>query len=187
MKMMKFMFVALLGIGLMTALPSCKKDEETKASCTDGVQNGNETGVDCGGDCAPCEVGIQGSWWSKGADVAPLLVNLFAIDSIYAEFRTNLSYEVVTYSGGVASTLTGVYTQSDSGTNGIWDITVNQSSPAALTSTGIFKVEGDSMQYEVVQTEPSIGAVPPTAAGGFGSTNGGGLGMLNVQKYVRAN
>ncbi len=23
-------------------------------SCTDGIQNGNETGIDCGGDCAPC-------------------------------------------------------------------------------------------------------------------------------------
>jgi hypothetical protein len=24
-------------------------------SCTDGVQNGNETGVDCGGSCSPCQ------------------------------------------------------------------------------------------------------------------------------------
>ena len=28
-------------------------------SCTDGVQNGNETGIDCGGpDCPPCEDSI---------------------------------------------------------------------------------------------------------------------------------
>jgi len=26
-------------------------------SCTDGVQNGNETGVDCGGSCPPCQTG----------------------------------------------------------------------------------------------------------------------------------
>ena len=26
-------------------------------TCTDGVQNGDETGVDCGGSCAPCESG----------------------------------------------------------------------------------------------------------------------------------
>ncbi|WP_298781887.1 S8 family serine peptidase, partial [uncultured Polaribacter sp.] len=26
----------------------------TNSSCTDGIQNGSETGVDCGGDCAPC-------------------------------------------------------------------------------------------------------------------------------------
>jgi len=25
-------------------------------TCTDGIQNGNETGVDCGGSCAPCDV-----------------------------------------------------------------------------------------------------------------------------------
>jgi hypothetical protein len=26
-------------------------------TCTDGIQNGNETGVDCGGSCAPCSTG----------------------------------------------------------------------------------------------------------------------------------
>ncbi|NNL92387.1 MAG: T9SS type A sorting domain-containing protein [Saprospiraceae bacterium] len=26
-------------------------------TCTDGIQNGNETGVDCGGDCPPCNTG----------------------------------------------------------------------------------------------------------------------------------
>lgn len=186
MKWMKFMFVAILGLGVMTALPSCKKDKD-EATCTDGVQNGNETGVDCGGDCDPCEVGIQGKWWSKGADVAPLLVTLFSIDSIYAEFNTNLTYSVTSYSMGVPTVLTGVYTQSDSGINGIWNITVNQTAPSALTSVGIFKVEGNTMMYEVAQTEPNIGAVPPTAAAGFGSTNGGALGTINIQKYVRVN
>ncbi len=29
----------------------------TGPTCTDGIQNGNETGVDCGGDCAPCSGG----------------------------------------------------------------------------------------------------------------------------------
>ena len=186
MKTMKFFFVALMGLSLATALPSCKKDKD-EASCTDGIQNGNETGVDCGGDCAACLVGIQGKWWSKGDNVAPLLKNFFAIDSIYAEFNTNLTYTVKSYSKGAETTLTGVYTQTDSGTGGIWNITVNQSSPSVLTSVGIFKVDGDNMQYEVAQTEPNIGAIPPTAAGGFGSTNGGALGTQNVQKYVRAN
>lgn len=186
MKWMKFLFIAVIGMGLMTALPSCKKEKD-EASCTDGIQNGNETGVDCGGDCAPCEVGIQGKWWSKGADVAPLLVTLFAIDSIYAEFRTDLTYTVTSYSAGAPSTLTGVYTQSESGVGTIWNITVNQNSPSALTSTGIFQVTGDNMTYEVVQTTPDIGATPPTAAAGFGSTSGGAFGVLNVQKYVRAN
>ncbi|MTB51609.1 cohesin domain-containing protein [Lewinella sp. W8] len=29
-------------------------DCSTTPTCNDGIQNGNETGVDCGGDCAPC-------------------------------------------------------------------------------------------------------------------------------------
>lgn len=40
-------------IGLI--LFSCKKDNPI-ANCTDGIQNGAEQGVDCGGDCPSCEV-----------------------------------------------------------------------------------------------------------------------------------
>ena len=40
-------------------LSSCSTDDdapiEQLATCTDGIQNGTETGVDCGGACAPCE------------------------------------------------------------------------------------------------------------------------------------
>jgi len=37
---------------------SCSPDEdiEPTATCTDGIQNQNETGVDCGGTCDPCIV-----------------------------------------------------------------------------------------------------------------------------------
>ena len=41
-------------------------------TCTDGIQNGNETGVDCGGpDCAPCSGGggqILGAYFETGWD-----------------------------------------------------------------------------------------------------------------------
>ena len=30
-------------------------EEPNKPTCLDGVQNGNETGIDCGGDCEPCK------------------------------------------------------------------------------------------------------------------------------------
>lgn len=32
-----------------------KKSKEDQPSCTDGIQNGNETGIDCGGDCSACQ------------------------------------------------------------------------------------------------------------------------------------
>lgn len=41
---------------------SCESDDDNEpkevATCTDGILNGDETAVDCGGSCAPCEVAI---------------------------------------------------------------------------------------------------------------------------------
>ncbi|CAL2083837.1 T9SS type A sorting domain-containing protein [Tenacibaculum sp. 190524A05c] len=35
---------------------TCSSDNNPpSATCNDGVQNGNETGIDCGGDCQPCD------------------------------------------------------------------------------------------------------------------------------------
>ncbi len=35
----------------------CIGDVTPEPTCNDGVQNGDETGVDCGGSCAPCDTG----------------------------------------------------------------------------------------------------------------------------------
>ncbi|MEM7549374.1 MAG: hypothetical protein AAF363_06865 [Bacteroidota bacterium] len=134
-------------------------------------------------------IGIQGEWYSAGDNVAPLLFTLFMTDSIYAEFRSDNTYTVEQFdvSGGQL-TFTGVYTQTPSSVNDIYDIVLDQSTPSALTAEGIFQITSevpDAMQYEVAQTSPDIGAIPPTAEGGFGSTSGGVLGTTNVQNFVR--
>lgn len=158
--------VALLGFAFIAV--SCEKDDTT--------DDNNDTTY----------VGIQGEWQSSGDNVAPLLVSLFGTDSIYAYFSTDMSYTVEQYdTSGTKLTLSGVYTQTESSVGDIWEIEVNQSSPAALVSEGIFEVNGTTMQYEIVQTSPDIGAVPPTPAGGFGSTSGGAFGTLNVQTYEK--
>ncbi|WP_372916780.1 hypothetical protein [Salegentibacter sp.] len=55
---MKKLIIAGFAIATL-GLTSCSEDDdvptEPLATCTDGIQNGNETGVDCGGPCAPCE------------------------------------------------------------------------------------------------------------------------------------
>ena len=189
MKQFKMIFMLLLLAGMVVTWQSCDDDEssEPEATCTDGIQNGDETGIDCGGvDCDPCEVGLQGQWQSSGTDVAPLLVSLFATDSIFAAFRTDLTYLVEQYdTSGAKLTLEGTYTQTESSVPGIWEIVVNQTAPAALTSEGIFEITGTTMKYEIVQTSPDIGAIPPTAEGGLGSTNGGALGEANIQTYQK--
>lgn len=137
------------------------------------------------------DTGIIGKWYSSGTNVAPLL-SAIGIDSIYTEFKANNTYIVESFTADLSkTTLTGTFTQTRSGTGNIWNITVNQSTPNALTSVGIFEITSGTtttMKYEVAQTEPNIPNVtPPTATGGFGSTSGGDFGVLNVQNYIKLN
>lgn len=46
---MKTYFFALIGIIIFS---QCSSDPDS--TCIDGVLNGDETGIDCGGDCPPC-------------------------------------------------------------------------------------------------------------------------------------
>lgn len=171
MNRIKLWTLAIIGFSVIAV--SCEKEDD------DDDNNNNNP---------PAQEGIQGEWQSSGMDVAPLLVTLFGTDSIYANFNTDLTYVVEQYdSAGTKLTLSGVYTQTKSNVGEIWTIEVNQNSPATLVSEGIFEVTGTTMQYEIVQTSPSIGATPPTPQGGFGSTNGGTLGTSNVQVYQRIN
>ncbi|WP_232622954.1 DUF4856 domain-containing protein [Pareuzebyella sediminis] len=61
MRKMVFTFVTL-GAFLVT---SCDSEESNGddlpvvATCNDGERNGNETGIDCGGSCTPCETAIE--------------------------------------------------------------------------------------------------------------------------------
>ncbi|MDY8134970.1 hypothetical protein [Aquimarina sp. 2201CG5-10] len=54
--MKKILFTFLLTLATTAMFVSCGSDDDAgvTSSCTDGIQNGNETGVDCGGSCTPC-------------------------------------------------------------------------------------------------------------------------------------
>lgn len=134
---------------------------------------------------------IVGGWLSAGTDVAPLLLSL-GFTQITADFRADNTYDVyATDTSGAVVQFTGTYVIAASGVGNIYTITLNQNSPTAITSEGIFEIDAtanpDTMMYEIVQTSPDIGATPPTPAGGFGSTSGGAFGDTNIQKYIRTN
>ena len=154
-------------------------------TCSDGIQNGDEEGVDCGGtDCDACLVGVHGSWESSGANIAAILAP-FAT-KIVANFNTDGTYTVIqTDLEDAEITLSGTFVQSESSVAGIWDITLNQSAPTQLTAKGIFTFDGDLLKYEVAQIDPAItGVTPPTAEAGLGSTSGGFFGTGNIQTYI---
>lgn len=70
MKNFRFLNIFFLCLALMIA--SCGK-EENKGTCSDGIKNQDETGIDCGGVCGACLEGTQGKWFSY--PVAPILAS----------------------------------------------------------------------------------------------------------------
>ncbi|MCC5927064.1 MAG: hypothetical protein JJU41_10950 [Bacteroidetes bacterium] len=135
---------------------------------------------------------IVGSWTSQGEDVAPGLAGApFNTVRIDAVFNENGTYNVVSIDANDAQvTFTGTYELGPETPSGIRQIILSQSEPVAVTSTGIFQVDGNRMTYEVIQTTPAIENFnPPTVEGGFGSTSFGtvALGPTWIQRYSRNN
>ena len=58
--MKKSLLKFLLSFAAIALIASCSGDDNgptppDEPTCSDGIQNGDETGVDCGGSCEPCE------------------------------------------------------------------------------------------------------------------------------------
>jgi hypothetical protein len=152
---------------------------------------GCDTIVDPDPDPGADPTAIHGTWVSEGANVAPGLAALFGTTRITAVFRANNTYEVEERRGpnDPPIVLRGTYMTEASAAGDIRTITLTQTEPTTLTAAGIYEVtlNRNSMRYEVIQTEPFIGATPPSPAGGFGSTAIGGTatGPTWIQTYVR--
>ena len=142
-------------------------------------------------NAATKDLGIMGEWLSEGSNVAPLLVTYFNVLKVEAEFKTDYTYVVNQFNIGNTTTtpdlvFAGTYEIAKSTTGNIWTITCNQELPYVAVASGIFEIKTspELLWYEVVQTSGTQN-VPPTPEAGFGSSNGGTLGDLNVQKFVR--
>lgn len=151
------------------------------------------TGFACGssstgGDKDEVEA-LVGEWVSEGPENVAIGLQIVAKTArIDAAFEKNDTYTVVsTDSTGAEVTFTGTFQLGDETESGIRKITLQQNEPTAVVSEGIFQIEGNSMTYEVIQTEPNIGAEAPTVEGGFGSTlvNGEATGVFWIQKYQK--
>jgi hypothetical protein len=138
------------------------------------------------------DLGIIGNWVSEGANVSPLFAGAyFNIRKVEANFKADFTYVVNQYNIPNTTTtpdlvFTGNYVIEKSTTGNIWTITCNQDLPYVAIAAGIFEIKTspEVLWYEVVQTSGTQN-VPPTPVAGFGSSNGGSLGVMNVQKYVR--
>jgi hypothetical protein len=123
------------------------------------------------------EVTFEGVWLSEGEDIAPILVELTHAVSIHATFGDDAFTVVTVDDQGQEVQQLGVYTNEPSGVGDIWNITLQQTMPSAITVEGIWEIDDSVtpavLRYEVVQTMPSVGAMAPTAEAGFGGTSYG--------------
>ncbi len=172
--MKKLFSVSILMLAVVLFLSGCKKDDNPVEPPT------------------PAADPLVGTWVSEGSDVAPGLASVSKTKKVVATFNSNKTYKVVsTDSSNVSVTFEGTWSYTENSGTTIKSIVLNQSVPAALTSSGIFQVDAKGyMTYEIIQTNPAIqGFTAPTAAEGFGSTkyNGIALGATWIQKYVPQN
>lgn len=82
----------------------CSEDEnnniiDADATCEDGIQNGDETGIDCGGSCAPCEISPEGIDFS-GVFVQedqvgrPAISRVFVTEGLRDSYNTTIPSEM---------------------------------------------------------------------------------------------
>lgn len=155
--------------------------ETTAADTTAGEESSGGTT----GGCA--EVELVGTWLSEGENVAPLLVNVLNLVSVEAIFD-DVTFEVnSTDADGAMGQQLGTWTSElCPGSDTKYHIVLEQTSPSAITVEGIYEIDGCMdpavMRYEVIQTQPDLGAVAPTCDDDFGA---GAFGADNIQVFVR--
>jgi hypothetical protein len=173
------------GGGTSSAPDPSAGDDGPDPTADDGGSD-SPSADDAADDGTPEEVTLAGSWVSEGSDVAPLLVELTGAQKITAVFADDTFTVATIDDQGQEVIQAGVYSATPSGVGQIFDIVLEQSSPATVTAEGIFEIDTSVspavMRYEIVQTEPSVGAIAPTAEGGFGST---AYGDDLTQVYLR--
>lgn len=101
MRKMRKLFL-LLCAALLITFTGCQKDEV--ATCSDGLQNGTETGIDCGGDCVPCalpDATIQG-FVQKGPFLNGSSVQLNELDSSYTQTGVSFTTQILDNLGSFA-------------------------------------------------------------------------------------
>ncbi len=136
----------------------------------------------------PAKELLVGNWVSEGSNIAPGLVLTLKTKKIVATFNTNNTYTVIaTDSSNVDVTYSGTFSTAANTNTTIRNITLNQTVPVSVTSTGIYRVTSSDLTYEVVQTNPALaGFTAPVASEGFGSTkyNNAPLGATWIQKFI---
>jgi hypothetical protein len=102
-KMKKLLYISFIVLTTLLFV-QCSEDDndniiDPPATCEDGIQNGDETGVDCGGSCEPCEdgpVGLDFSGVFAQEDQAgrPAISRVFVTEGLRDNYNTTIPSEM---------------------------------------------------------------------------------------------
>lgn len=102
--MKKILYISFLFITAL-ALVQCSEDDnnniiDPEATCEDGIQNGDEEGIDCGGsNCLPCEQGpegidFSGTYVQEDQVGRPAVSIVFVTEGLRDDFNTTIPSEM---------------------------------------------------------------------------------------------
>jgi len=101
--MKKIVYISFIVLSTILFV-QCSEDDndniiDPEATCEDGIQNGDETGIDCGGTCAPCPdgpVGIDFSGIYVQEDQAgrPAISRVFVTEGFRDNYNTTIPSEL---------------------------------------------------------------------------------------------
>ena len=160
---MKHIFtkISMLSLALLS-LSSCDNDDYSEdpiaiATCDDGIMNGTETGIDCGGSCAPCAVPVTPGRRSElyvtntnasnpsifkysisGDSLVTFTTNSTVTEGIYYNAASDLLVQAAAMPSGVLQAFSGTSALNTS------TLTADFTSSADLTSPREIAVIGDT-------------------------------------------
>lgn len=88
-----------LGIVLSLFLVNCSSEDdndnviEPEPTCTDGIQNGDEEGIDCGGSCPPCDqvvLDFSGTYVQEDQVGRPGIAKMYITYGVRDDFNTTI-------------------------------------------------------------------------------------------------
>src|SRR5690606_7584027 len=94
---------------------------EPEATCNDGIQNGNEEGIDCGGNCPPCgtvELDFSGVYEQEDQVGRPAIAKMYITYGLRDDFNVTIPSEMnAAFQENILTNLQALYPDFD--TNGL--------------------------------------------------------------------
>ena len=150
---------------LLVAFTACNNDDDNtvvviEPTCNDGIMNGDETGVDCGGSCGPCEVisnpGRRADLYVTNNTDGNIFKYSISGDSLVTYTTASTAAEGIHYDAEsdllVQASRSGLMLDAYAGTSTLGNATINSSfstftdlnSPRELAVSGDYYVVSDN-------------------------------------------